>query len=256
MKRMDTKPFEDLQGDSRNPRYMTDFDANNLANSMQQFGDLGGIVWNRRNGKLVGGHMRVATLQKLMGHKQITYTTKYDQPDEQGTVALGYVWLDNTPYAYREVDWPEATHLEANIAANKIDGNWNMDLLAQVNQEILELGGELTITGQSDEEIEALLKATGPEPEVEPDGQSGRADDGLKPIHARFTDDQLATVYEAIGLMKHKRTLTGELNADLDANALYYICRHYVETHTSQNIAPADPTDEQDTPLDQLPAAA
>ena len=243
---MDTKPFEDLRGDERNPRYMTEFDAKNLANSMQQFGDLGGIVFNRRNGKLVGGHMRIKTLERLVGHKQVAYVTKYEQPDAQGTVALGYVWYNNTPYAYREVDWDEATHLEANIAANKIDGDWNMELLAQVNHEILDLGGELTITGQSDEEIEAMLRATAPDPE--PSENDPKADDGMQRLNVKLTDEQYSMVYQAIGLMKHERQLTNEPNPDLDACALYYIAKQYVENATSQNIESAQP--------DDLPASA
>ena len=258
----EVKPFESLQADPRNPRKMSDTKAKNLSATMQKFGDLGPVVFNRRNGRLVGGHMRVKTLENLIGHKQVTIVTHYDQPDAQGTVALGYVWLNNTSYAYREVDWPEDWHLEANQAANNNTGEWNWDMLPEINQELLELGGDLAMTGWSDEEMNKILNQAGTDLSGEPEANSN--DDGMKPLHVRLTDEQLATVYEAIGIAKRERSFANEPNPDFDANALSYICRSYAETHTSQNVTPAEPelpsdqptVGESDTPLDQLPATA
>lgn len=263
---MDTKPIDDLVRDPNNPRTINDFAGQSLVSSMEKYGDLSPIVFNRRLGKLVGGNTRVEFMVKhLLGHNRVAYITQYEAPDAQGTVALGHVWHNNTPFAYREVEFDEVTHREASIAANRIHGDFVEGLLAEANQFILENGGDLSFTGQTDEEIEALLRATGPDPEPAGDSQASQ-DDGLKSIHAKFTDDQLATVYEAIGLMKRQRTLTGELNSDLDANALYYICRSYVETLTSQNIENREPelsqelsakqptSGESETPPDELPA--
>src|SRR5437763_1096983 len=110
---MDTKPFEELLIDPNNPRTVSEFAGNNLANAMDKFGDLGGIVFNRKLGKLVGGNTRTQILAtKLLGNNRVQYITKYDQPDEQGTVALGHVWHNNTPFAYREVEWDEVMHRE------------------------------------------------------------------------------------------------------------------------------------------------
>ena len=226
---MDTKPFTDLQPDPRNPRTMSDHVGTHLNKSMDKFGDLGGIVFNIRNGLLVGGHQRIETIKNMSGEKKIVYMTKYDQPDHQGTVALGYVWNNNTPYAYREVDWSEAWHLEANVAANRLTGEFDLEILAEVNQTILEEGGDLDITGQTQEEIDALLHATGPEPE----NPNPTVDDGLRPLMVKLTDEQLATIYEAIGVVKRRQTLTDEPNRDLDGAALYYVCQDFLG---SQNV--------------------
>ena len=235
----EVKPFDELQLDPRNPRKMSDTKAHNLSLTMDKFGDLSGIVFNRRNGKLVGGHMRKQTIEQMGGNNRVVYTTKFDVPDAQGTVALGFVWHNNTPYAYREVDWPEDWHLEANQAANNNLGEWDWDLLPQINQELLELGGDLAMTGWADEDMDKILGQAGVDLNGEPDAGVSN-DDGMKSLHARFLDEQLAMVYEAIGIAKRVHSFANEPNADLDADALYYVCKVYVETHTSQNIETAE----------------
>lgn len=260
---METKDLSSLNDNPKNPRTISTHDFDALKQSIQEFGDLSCIVFNLTTQRLVGGHQRRRAFEALTGEKKIIIRERYPAPNKQGTVAIGYIVYDNEMYPYREVQWDEAKELEANIAANRIQGEWDEDLLAEVNQEILELGGELTITGQTDEEIEELLKATGPDQEPT---DPAKTDDGMKSLHAKFSDEQLAMVYEAIGLMKRQRTLTGEFNSDLDANALYYIAKYYVEhveNATSQNIETNEqvvPTPEpaQDiapgTPLDQIPS--
>lgn len=43
---METKQLSDLHEDPKNPRKISEFDFNNLKESMKMFGDLGGIVRN------------------------------------------------------------------------------------------------------------------------------------------------------------------------------------------------------------------
>lgn len=247
---MDTKNFEELLIDPNNPRMVSDFAGNNLANAMKKYGDLGGIVFNRRLGKLVGGNTRTQILAtKLLGNNRVQYITKYDIPDEQGTVALGHVWHNNTPFGYREVDWDEVTHREANIAANAIHGDFVDQLLAEANQFIMENNGDVFATGQSEDDINKLLEQTGPSLEPEPDQKPDKQDDGMQRLKVKFTEEQFDVVYQAIGLMKRERQLTNEQNTDLDANALYYICRSYVENSMSQN----NETIQQNPVLDTTP---
>src|SRR5205823_4853200 len=90
---MDTKPLEELIIDPNNPKIVSDFQGNNLAASLKKYGSLDGIIFNRKLGKLAGGNTRVQLFfTKLIGNNRVVYVTKYDQPDEQGTVALGHVW--------------------------------------------------------------------------------------------------------------------------------------------------------------------
>src|SRR5947209_18678365 len=108
---MDTKPIEDLIVDPNNPKTVSDFQGNNLADSLKKYGSLDGIIFNRKLGKLAGGNTRMQLLAtKLMGDNRVVYTAKYDQPDEQGTVALGHVWHNNMAIPYRETEWDEVMH--------------------------------------------------------------------------------------------------------------------------------------------------
>ena len=54
----DLKTIADLQPHPRNPREISEAALAGLGASIEDFGDLAGIVWNKRNGKLVCGHQR------------------------------------------------------------------------------------------------------------------------------------------------------------------------------------------------------
>ncbi len=161
---METKQLEDLKGNPNNPRSISKEDYTALKNSISKFGDLSGIVFNETTGQLAGGHMRTKAFQELDGSKQIVITQRYDEPTKTGTIAIGYVTLNGETYGYREVRWDEGTEKAANIAANRISGEWDKDLLAQINYELskLENGADLlSLTGQTEEEISKLLDMVG-----------------------------------------------------------------------------------------------
>lgn len=157
---METKKLDDLKPNPKNPRQISKADYDALVKSIKEFGDLSGIVFNVRTKQLVGGHQRTEAFKRMSGEKKIIITQRFDQPNHQGTTALGYVDYDNEQYSYREVDWDEGREAAANIAANRIQGQFDLDLLAQVNYEISQLeGGDdlLKLTGQSEDEINKLL---------------------------------------------------------------------------------------------------
>jgi hypothetical protein len=238
---MEIENFDELLPNPKNPRKISEHDFESLKRSIQRFGDLSSIIRNQRTGHLVGGHMRKHAFESLSGQKRVVITQRFDTPNRQGTVAIGYVEYDNELFNYRVVDWDDNTEKAAMVAANKISGQFDQDLLAQVNYELsqLENGDELLkLTGQTEDEIIKLLESVGVEPTIEAEQQQGeqKQDNGLSSLRAKFTDDQLVVIYEAIGIMKRERNLVNEPNPDLDANALYYICKHYVEA-ASQNTA-------------------
>lgn len=253
--------MSELQHPSYNPRRISEFDFNNLVQSIREFGDLSGLVRNVTTGNLVGGNQRLEALKKL-GSERIHITERMsDGPDKYGTVALGYALLpDGGTLAYREVLWTEEREKAANISANRVTGEWDQDLLSQLTYELsqLENGDDLLkLTGQTEDEISKLLGQTGPDPEPTND----QPDDGMQSFNVRLTDEQYVMLYQAIGMMKRERSLADEPNRDFDANALYYICKSYVENTTSQNIESPDVTPAQpdvpspDAPLlDSLPA--
>lgn len=169
---MDTRPIDELNENPKNPRTMSDHSGNALATSMKEFGDMSGIVFNVRTKHLVGGHQRIKVLNRLLkGKKEVVITNNFAEPDHVGTVALGYVAYDNRQFAYREVDWDEGRELAANVAANRISGEFNIDMLAQVNYELSQLengSGLLELTGQTNDEINKLLDMVGVGGEADP----------------------------------------------------------------------------------------
>jgi len=56
--------IEDLRPAPYSPRPITDKAASRLGKSLNRFGDIAGIVWNKRTGHLVAGHQRVEQLRK------------------------------------------------------------------------------------------------------------------------------------------------------------------------------------------------
>lgn len=51
--------IKDLKAAGYNPRKISDKHLAMMKKSMVEFGDLSGIIFNRRTGNLVGGHQRV-----------------------------------------------------------------------------------------------------------------------------------------------------------------------------------------------------
>src|SRR3989304_6309349 len=91
----------DLKPAGYNPRKITEKKLSMLAKSMSEYGDLSGIRFNRRTGRLFGGHQRYKNL------KSTWPVVKYDYADDVGTVAIGYIETPHGRWNYREVDWPE-----------------------------------------------------------------------------------------------------------------------------------------------------
>jgi hypothetical protein len=78
--------------------------------------------------EIIGGNMRSDVFN--INHCEIELTHQADTPDEQGTVALGFIVWKNKRYAYRQVRWAPKQCEKANIVANKAGGTWDFDELA------------------------------------------------------------------------------------------------------------------------------
>lgn len=138
-----------LKSNPRNPRVISKQRLSSLKSSLEKFGDLGGFVFNRRSGMLVGAHQRTRVLPP-----SATIEKTDCERTTVGTVALGYVVVDGERYAYREVDWDTKTEAEAMIAANKHRGEWSASLLQQIISETPNL--DLAVTGFDIPELEEL----------------------------------------------------------------------------------------------------
>ena len=133
------KTLDDLKPAEYNPRLISKHAFQGLIKSIESFGDISGITFNKRTGNLVAGHQRREALRAIGGAKklQITVLKQYEQPTEHGTVAIGMIDLKGEPVWYREVDWDSATERKANVVANNphIQGEFDQIKLAEMINE-------------------------------------------------------------------------------------------------------------------------
>lgn len=99
-----------------------------LRSTMRELGDLGGIVHNLNSDELIGGNQRGQAIDIDTCEIELTHTA--DEPDEQGTVALGFIVWQGKRFSYRQVRWTEKQCEKANVVANKGGGDWDYDVLA------------------------------------------------------------------------------------------------------------------------------
>ena len=93
--------IDDLSPDPGNPRKISADAAAGLGYSIEEFGDLSGLVWNQRTGELVCGHQRLTQLRK-----------------KGATFKGGAVLLDGERFPVRVVDWTRKKQRAANVEAN------------------------------------------------------------------------------------------------------------------------------------------
>ena len=109
--------IDDLRPADYNPRAMTAEAADGLRESIQEFGDIGGIVWNARSKHLVCGHQRVEQLTAAGA----TFHVEGGRP---------YLMCGDDRFNVRVVDWDLDTEQAANITANNphIAGDFTIDV--------------------------------------------------------------------------------------------------------------------------------
>jgi hypothetical protein len=144
----------------KNPRQITRKQFDDLRESLRRLGDLSGVVHDLGSDEIIGGNQRMDVFD--IKTAEIEITEQFEQPDEQGTIARGWVIWQGKKYTYRAVMWDEKTREEANIRANKAGGTWDMDTLANQFEipDLIEWGfseGELGLIGDIPtlEELEA-----------------------------------------------------------------------------------------------------
>lgn len=126
-------PVTELNPAAYNPRkdlQPGDAEYEKLLRSVEEFGYVEPIIWNRRTGNIVGGHQRFKVL-----------------------LQLGFTEIDCVV-----VDLDEAREKTLNIALNKISGDWDSEKLADVFRDIEQYGISLDITGFELPEIDKLYQ--------------------------------------------------------------------------------------------------
>lgn len=90
----------------KNPRQISERQMADLRRWLRELGDLSGIIHDLNSDEIVGGNQRARVFGLLdLNHAEIVVTDSQDEPDEQGTVGLGYIDWQGHRYTYRQVRW-------------------------------------------------------------------------------------------------------------------------------------------------------
>ena len=146
--------IKDLEGNPLNPRKVKDGHHAMLTNSIEEFGDISGIVYNVKTNRLLGGHQRKVSFKENF---PIVITETYALPTKTGTVREGYVDVNGEKFSYREVSWDEKKEIAANIAANKDAGVFDFNLLKDHLNFLDHANYPLELTMHDELELEGLM---------------------------------------------------------------------------------------------------
>lgn len=144
---------DDLRPADYNPRSLSEEAAGGLRASLREFGDIAGITFNVRTGRLVTGHQRVDQLRKQYGRALRLEPLAGDRAQ--------LVTPSGDVFAVRLVEWDAGREKAANITANNphIGGEFTDDLeaiLREVEKSDAELFGRLRLDDLlGDIEVEA-----------------------------------------------------------------------------------------------------
>lgn len=215
--------INEVKGSPRNPRSISKHDFASLKTSIKTFGDLSGVVRNIRNDRLVGGHQRVEAFRALKAPK-IVINERLETPNSVGTVARGFVVFGDEKFGYREVDWTVEFEEAANVAANRIQGEWDADMLAQI---MYEMSDELReLTGQTEDEIAKLLgQVSG---DGESDDDADETPEGHEQMIFTLSIGQADVLRRAIESAKSREDFKDQANENSNGNALYFMALNYL----------------------------
>jgi len=136
----------ELKDYPNNPRTICDDALSKLGKSMQEFGDLSGIVLNKRDGYLISGHQRVKSLLERYGKYDIDIVEMLPDGEQRGYVEPEHI-------SFRLVDWDEGKAGAARLAANKHGGEWEQDKLEKELKKLIDLDIDMDLSGFDDDEI-------------------------------------------------------------------------------------------------------
>lgn len=131
--KIEKKPAADLLPAEYNPRkdlQSGDAEYEKLKRSLEQFGYVEPVIWNKTTGRVVGGHQRLKVLMDL-----------------------GYTDVDCVV-----VELTEENEKALNIALNKISGEWDKEKLALLIADLQGADFDVSLTGFEPAELDDLFK--------------------------------------------------------------------------------------------------
>jgi len=127
------KKISELNKADYNPRKISEKEKKKLKDSLEKFGYQDPIIWNKKTGNIIGGHMRYDILLETMGK------------DAKIKVV--------------QVDLDEFQEKAFNLALNKISGDWDQDALSKLLDDLKENSKEmLKFTGFDESEVEKFVR--------------------------------------------------------------------------------------------------
>jgi len=125
-------PIDELRPDPANPRRIADEELDSLTRSMRKYGLVQPIVARKEDSVVIGGHQRLVAARRL--------------------------GMDTVPVIYIDLSEEDA-HL-LNLALNRISGDWDEQLLAQLLTDLkADIDLDLTLSGFSEDELKDLLRS-------------------------------------------------------------------------------------------------
>ena len=134
--------LKDIKPNPRNPRSITEGDLDALGESLDEYGDLSGFVFNR-DGTIISAHQRWKNIKGKV--KDFVVSETFEAPLPDGTIQRGHFELkDGRKYDYAVRDWPKEKADAATIRANRQNaGTWDAGILGQWDltpAELIEFG--------------------------------------------------------------------------------------------------------------------
>ena len=140
-----------------NPRKISEDQLAALNKSIARFGDLSGVVINKKTNTIISGHQRT----KTMSNKATKIVTEKFK-DEFGTVEQGYIEVTGDDGTFkvplRIVDWDIRQEKLANIAANNLGGESDNQKLGKLLAELDEGEFDIEMTGLSTGKMDTLIR--------------------------------------------------------------------------------------------------
>ena len=208
---IEKKSTADLMPAEYNPRKDLkpgDQEYEKLKRSLEEFGYVEPVIWNKATGRVVGGHQRLKVLMD-MGITEVDCVV---------------------------VDMPEDKEKALNIALNKITGDWDPVKLTEVIGELDLEDYDLSLTGYSEKELEAILA----EVRLDPDSLT---DEFELPDREHVTEhtmnvtmhkEQIAIVEAAIDLALEEGDVVTFGNENRNGNGLYKVVSEWLENMESE----------------------
>ena len=179
-------PISELKQAAYNPRKDLrpgDAEYEKLKRSIEEFGYVEPVIWNKSTGNIVGGHQRAKVLQDL-GYEKITCIV---------------------------VDLDGLSEKALNVALNKISGDWDIPLLTDLLKELDESDMDVFLTGFDAEELGEMFGEKNPDDLV---GDNFDVDSAAAAIETPFTETG------DVWLLGKHRLMCGDSTEEADIAAL------------------------------------